>query len=77
MFNQEELIKEYLITVNHVNFLFDFLGFSLFRMKMALAYTNYGDYRVVIQNSSIHYYSWYLKVYSPLWLALQIPKTSS
>ena len=52
MFNQEKLIKEYLITVNHVNFLFDFLGFSLFRMKMALAYTNYGDCRVVIQNSS-------------------------
>ena len=25
MFNQEELIKEYLITVNHVRFLFDFL----------------------------------------------------
>ena len=49
MFNQEELIKEYLITVNHMNFLFDFLGFPLFRMKMALAYTNYGDCRVIIQ----------------------------
>ena len=43
MFNQEELIKEYLITVNHVSFLFDFPSFSLFRMKMALAYTNYSD----------------------------------
>ena len=43
MFNQEELIKEYLITVNHVSFLFDFPSFSLFRMKMELAYTNYSD----------------------------------
>ena len=77
MFNQEELIKEYLITVNHVSFLFDFPSFSLFRMKMALAYTNYSDCRVVIQNSSIYYCSWYLKVYSPFMLALQIPKTSS
>lgn len=50
MFNQEELIKEYLITANHVSFLFDFPGFSLFKMKMALAYTSYGDCRVVIQN---------------------------
>ena len=40
MFNQEELIKEYLIIVNHVSFLFDFLGFSLFKTKMALIYTN-------------------------------------
>ena len=77
MFNQEELIKEYLITVNHVSFPFDFPSFSLFRMKMELAYTNYSDCRVVIQNSSIHYCSWYLKVYSPFMLALQIPKTSS
>ena len=77
MFNQEELIKEYLITVNDVSFLFDFLGFSLFRMKMALTYTKYNDCRLVIQNFSIHYCSWYLKVYSPFMLALQIPKTSS
>ena len=67
----------YLITVNHVSFLFDFPGFSLFRMKMALAYTNYSDCRVAIQNSSINYCSWYLNVYSPFRLALQIPKTSS
>ena len=76
MFNQEELINEFLITVNHVSFLFDFPGFSLFIMKMALAYTNYGDCRVVIQNSSIHYCSWYLKVYSPFMLALQIDRKS-
>ena len=57
MFNQEELIKEYLITVNHVSFLFDFPGFSLFRIKMTLAYTNYNDCRVVMQNCLIHYCS--------------------
>ena len=57
MFNQEELIKEYLIIVNHVSFLFDFLGFSLFKTKMALTYTNYDDCRVVMQNYLIHYCS--------------------
>ena len=57
MFNQEELIKEYLITINPVSFIFNFPGFSLFRMKMTLAYTYYNDCRVVMQNFLIHYCS--------------------
>ena len=54
MFNQEELIKEYLITINHGSFHFNFPDFSLFKMKMTLAYTNYNDCRVVMQNCLIH-----------------------
>ena len=93
MFNQEELIKEFLININYVSLLFVFHGFSLFRIKMVLTYLNYNNYRVVIQNCLIHYYSklcinkfiflfhviyiWNLKVQSPLRLALQIPIISS
>ena len=57
MFNQEELIKEFLININYVSLLFVFHGFSLFRIKMVLTYLNYNNYRVVIQNCLIHYYS--------------------
>ena len=57
MSKQEELIKEFLITINYVSLLFVFHGFSHFRIKMVLTYLNYNNYRVVIQNCLIHYYS--------------------
>ena len=54
MFNQEELTKEFLITINYVSLLFVFHVFSLFRMKVALTYLNHDNYRVIMQNCSTY-----------------------
>ena len=67
MFIQEELINEFLITINYVSLLFVFHGFSLFKMKMELTYLNYDNYRVVIQSySKLLFITLYRQIYFPV-----------
>lgn len=65
MFSQKELIKEWLHPINNVNLHFVFHRFSLYRTKMALAHTNYGNYGAIRQNCFKHNFLKFIQMNSP------------
>lgn len=65
MFSQKELIKKWLHPTNNVNLHFVFHRFSLYRTKMALAHTNYGNYGAIRQNCFKHNFFKFIQMNSP------------